>query len=704
MRDGPKCPGRSCCGPSFRALIPGVLSGVIVLLLVSISLLDAGHGPSPRDVGVVSSDDGERSNSSTFPASASHESHPFSRAATGLPASAVPGPHSQNWIYRGFGPQQLMGSSLEHWQNGWLVFGGSGPGPSVTYDNITYVGGPRSCEYCWAYEAWPPNWTGRAQAATAYFPPLQGYVMFGGRTNSGAIGDTWVFNYWGDSLPPPSGGEWEWYSANVSGPAPRWDASIAYDPAIHDLVLFGGTNGSADSNDTWLFGPTSWSRVFPPTSPSPRSGAALAWDSSLGGLILFGGQDMASNTPLNDTWEFANGTWTLLQPAHAPPGRFDASATGYRGIALLTGGSNSEGGTFDDTWEYQNGSWTSLPVVLTSGGLYQAAIATDQSGMVWLFGGWGSCGDGSTGVCDTMEELDQLALSVHPTPIIYVNHPWYAFANATWGIGNYTFTWRFPNGSSYTGSSVDATFASQPGTYTIQVNVTDSAGVINQTDVEVEVLPPFNVQPLKSSVPEADVGQSVDFTEIASGGGGTYGYSWSGLPPNCSARGQTDIHCELASPGSYSILAEVVDNATDDQVWHQLPFNVSQDPRILGFNASPPSVTEGQELRLTVNVTDGSLPLTYTFGGLPRGCDSDNSSVLVCWPNGTGHFVVEIEVSDATGYTVSKTLLINVSASGPGSNPGGFEYPLLVSGIVAAAMGTAFGVLIWSRRRRARFR
>lgn len=63
-------------------------------------------------------------------------------------------------------------------------------------------------------------------------------------------------------------------------PAGREWASFAYDPALHEVVLFGGDNGKTVLGDTWVHVRRGWVRQHPAQSPSPRTGAAMVYDAA----------------------------------------------------------------------------------------------------------------------------------------------------------------------------------------------------------------------------------------------------------------------------------------------------------------------------------------------------------------------------------------------------------------------------------------
>ncbi|MCI4336771.1 MAG: PKD domain-containing protein [Thermoplasmata archaeon] len=197
----------------------------------------------------------------------------------------------------------------------------------------------------------PPLWG----ASMVYDAADREVVLFGG----GALGegpysnDTWVF----------SGADWSVLNASAAGAPPaRGNPSMSYDPTIGKVVLFGGTNRSWNYRtclgwtfrDTWGFSAGHWGRVGGANPPEARFGASLAFDPATGGLLLFGGGFLFCNRNYTTAW---NDTWTYLH------GRWSQTNTsgappGRWGAAFTYDPSDSEfvlfgGGTFSQL----NDSW-----------------------------------------------------------------------------------------------------------------------------------------------------------------------------------------------------------------------------------------------------------------------------------------------------------------------------------------------------------
>ncbi len=81
---------------------------------------------------------------------------------------------------------------------------------------------------------------------------------------------------------------------------------MAYDAAASDIVLFGGAGAvspyrSGYLRDTWTWDGTTWTQQAPATHPSAREQASMAYDAATGQVVLFGG---------NGHFLDFDGTWT----------------------------------------------------------------------------------------------------------------------------------------------------------------------------------------------------------------------------------------------------------------------------------------------------------------------------------------------------------------------------------------------------------
>jgi len=148
-------------------------------------------------------------------------------------------------------------------------------------------------------------------------------------------------------------------------PSPRFDGTIAYDPASRQIFLFGGQD-TAPRNDLWAYSLAQrrWVEIQA-SGPRPpaRFGHTLVLDSVRRRLVVFGGQAAGF---FSDTWAFdiAQATWQQLSRDEAGPSRRYGHSAIYesaRDRMVISHGFTSAG-RFDDTWafEFASNTWRNL--------------------------------------------------------------------------------------------------------------------------------------------------------------------------------------------------------------------------------------------------------------------------------------------------------------------------------------------------------
>jgi hypothetical protein len=188
----------------------------------------------------------------------------------------------------------------------------------------------------------------RAEAAVAYDPRRERTVLFGGRVTSRGGGVTRLGDTW-----EWDGRRWIWMSA--AGPSPRSGAAMAWHPELRAVVLFGGSGGPL--GDTWSWDGRAWTRLSIPAAPG-RFNPVMAWDPSLRRLVRFGGWDGQGRT--SDTWALGEDGWALLAgDGPSPRNHAVLVSAPDRGSVLLFGGHDGEL-VFGDLWERRNGHWIRL--------------------------------------------------------------------------------------------------------------------------------------------------------------------------------------------------------------------------------------------------------------------------------------------------------------------------------------------------------
>lgn len=207
---------------------------------------------------------------------------------------------------------------------------GAGAGPLRRYRHAMSHDAPRArtvlfgglaeaapiAGFTWEYDG--STWTigattgpsERDGAAMCYDATRARTVLFGG-TDAAApfdlLGDTW---------------EWDglaWTLVATSGPSPRTGHVLAYDEVHQRAVLFGGDDGSV-LGDTWGWDGSTWSLLSnAPTDPPARRDSGLAFDAGIGELVLLGGSDGTATGHFHDCWKLAGASWEQLFIANPSP-------------------------------------------------------------------------------------------------------------------------------------------------------------------------------------------------------------------------------------------------------------------------------------------------------------------------------------------------------------------------------------------------
>lgn len=262
----------------------------------------------------------------------------------------------------------------------------------------------------------------RDGAAAAFDQQRNQLVVFGGDRYPSegitqlvaAVGETWTWD--------ASSG---WRKQHPSrSPSPGAYGTMAYDGATGQVVLLEGqgcghlasdcTPGdpgcTAMASCTWTWNGTTWTQQHPAHSPPPLATATMSYDAATGDMVLFGGVAFegcghylltaafanASVCAVNDTWTWDGHDWTQRHPAHSPLVRWEAGM-GYddatQQVVLFGGwarvdGGGGVGGFLQDTWTWDGADWTvrspigGPPITRTGGLAYSAHL-----GKLVMFGG-----------------------------------------------------------------------------------------------------------------------------------------------------------------------------------------------------------------------------------------------------------------------------------------------------------------------------
>lgn len=225
----------------------------------------------------------------------------------------------------------------------------------------------------------------RMEHAMTYDPARGRVVLFGGDTESGPSGETWLWD----------GATWMLATPTMSPPA-RSGHAMTYDREREVVVLFGGFDGTKPLGDTWEWDGASWTNRASVENPTARIGASIAHDPIGGGVLLFGGgDDVEIALGSDETWRLTASGWTKLEQVILPSRRMRATLTWApaRRRLLLVGGERARTQgiairqiAIADTWEWDGARWRSLiasPLLATQ----HVAFAAPDGSTVATFGG-----------------------------------------------------------------------------------------------------------------------------------------------------------------------------------------------------------------------------------------------------------------------------------------------------------------------------
>jgi hypothetical protein len=601
-----------------------------------------------------------------------------------------------------------------------ILYGGSTPALGYDYNQT------------WSYSAgvWsrltPASVPPGTFAGTFADDPVEGYgvLLLGAETpNAPPSEQTWVFDQ----------GEWSLPSSNASLP-PTGGATMAYDPAEHEVVLvpgsaagsstglthtwvfanetwtklnatispgtlvvYDGADGyllgfetSFSSTSTWRFENSTWTQLFPTRSPTPGESGGIAYDGR-DGYVLFYDCTKGGGNPT--TWIWSGGNWINLNLTIQPEldSTLDANTMtydSYDGYVVLVQRSNLTCGPAGNcllTWAYSNGTWTDLtgksaqtpPVLSDISIAYDAAI-----GKVVLFGGYAF----SSNAAATNEtwvfsggQWTELSTVVTPTARGSATMSYDPVIGGVLLFGGYGTT---PNAG---GGSTPYPLAD-----------TWDFGIDNWTEVD----PNLTATNLRT-----DIGVATVLTTTTPTAFGPPTISYSGLPGGCESVDAGSVNCVPSAPGAFVVTASVTYPGGGHST-ASTTINVASLPRISEFAASSNPAVVNEVTTLTAAFSGGTAPWTYSYRNLPSWCSSGNVTSVACTPISAGNYSISFTVTDRFGRSDNASLLLVVDAVPVNTSPGGvlpwFEKPLsgLLLGMLIA--GVVVLSVVWARRSRMR--
>ena len=216
-----------------------------------------------------------------------------------------------------------------------------------------------------------------------------------------------------------------------------------------------------------------------------------------------------------------------------------------------------------------------------------------------------------------------------------------------------------------------------PGSFNVQVTVSDGAGNTILANASLLVVPQLTVSVRATPIP-TEVGRPVSFDAVTFGGLQPITSEWvtsDGIRSNAAPL----IHA-FPTAGSY-----VVQLWANDSLGGQAYGSVSVAvvARLTaGVSIDNASLRLGEGAVLSISATGGAPPYVYAYAGLPAGCASANSSSLQCTPTVAGPYRIEGIVRDTIGDQASANVTLAV------------EFAIVVSAPATAYVGERFTIVV----------
>jgi PKD repeat protein len=252
--------------------------------------------------------------------------------------------------------------------------------------------------------------------------------------------------------------------------------------------------------------------------------------------------------------------------------------------------------------------------------------------------------------------------------------------NGTYEMPIVQYTWAFGDGNKTTGQTVTHAYAS-PGNYTVTLNVTDSQGLWNVKQQQIEVGQPHGPIAEFSATPTtANLGEAVEFNASASlpGWNGTYTmpitqYRWDFGDGNTTMTTNPFIVHACASAGEFNVTLTVSDSQGLNSSSSTIIVVVMPTFISISTSASTTLVGFAVDINGTLSdsygnsIGDQTVVLYYTFPGvyswfpISSGVTDNLGRYNIEWiPTATGYFTIKaVWAGNATYSETSVTTTLS---------------------------------------------
>ena len=233
-------------------------------------------------------------------------------------------------------------------------------------------------------------------------------------------------------------------------------------------------------------------------------------------------------------------------------------------------------------------------------------------------------------------------------------------ASGSGGTGSYSYSWSSTSGSFSSTTVSNPTWTpSATGSVTLTLTFQDSAGYSITKDVTISVGSALSVS-LEDSKNPSDLGQSVIFTANPSGGSGTYPtYNFYMDGSSVLSGSGSQLSYDFTNSGSYTIYVVVTDSNGITAQSGTITQTVNVDPSVSISSTQNPT-DAGNTVEFLSSVSGGTPGYSYSWS--INGNSYSTQDINVSFAS-SGTYVADLTVTDAAGYSVSKSYSETVNSA-----------------------------------------
>jgi hypothetical protein len=254
------------------------------------------------------------------------------------------------------------------------------------------------------------------------------------------------------------------------------------------------------------------------------------------------------------------------------------------------------------------------------------------------------------------------SFTVSPTPIVVSDTSVFNVTNGSW---QHPITYHYvglPSGCTSVNSSTLTCTPAAAGNFTVRVYLNDSFKHSSDATTNLLVYPVL-AGPVFTVTPTTLTENTTTTLNVSVVGGiPPLTYEFTGLPAGCpDGRQPANFVCRPTEAGNFTPTVFINDSASHSvSKTSRMVVNVKLS--IADMTASPSDIPLGGTTYINVTAAGGTSPYKYNYTKLPPGCKSANTAKLVCTPTLNGTFLIDVNVTDASGFIAPGSTLLFVNA------------------------------------------